>query len=290
MDLNYKDATSEIIASFDANHPAGTAAALRDLWSRGPTKSLGTVSAADRERLKATGVAVSVLTDIGKTVGKVARKQVNDFLPLTRLLWDEYGREGRIVAVHALGPMELAAPEIVLPMVTELARTCAAWEDCDQLAMRALEPIVRQDPDRWLPAMEPLLADESKWVRRAAATAVGRLPMKHPAHTPQCLQMLERVLLDGDTDVKRAVSFAIRLCARGDVSPVRAFLARHVPPQDPASTWVLCDAIRSMAEKLLPEFVSLLPQYEQWAANPALGTQDRRSVKSALKTLRGVPG
>jgi adenylate cyclase len=48
------------------------------------------------------------------------------------------------------------------------------------------------------------------------------------------------------------------------------------------------DAIRSMTKKLLPEFVSLLSLYEQWAADPVLSTKDRRSVESAVKTLRRV--
>jgi hypothetical protein len=48
------------------------------------------------------------------------------------------------------------------------------------------------------------------------------------------------------------------------------------------------DAIRSMTKKLLPQFVSLIPLYEQWAADPVLSTKDRRSVESAVKTLRRV--
>jgi hypothetical protein len=43
---------------------------------------------------------------------------------------------------------------------------------------------------------------------------------------------------------------------------------------------------RSMAKKLLPEFVPLLPLYERWAADPTLDTKDRRSVESAVKVLR----
>jgi hypothetical protein len=46
------------------------------------------------------------------------------------------------------------------------------------------------------------------------------------------------------------------------------------------------DAIRSMTKKFLPEFVPLLPLYEQWAADPSLVARDRRSVESAVKTLR----
>jgi 3-methyladenine DNA glycosylase AlkD len=156
------------------------------------------------------------------------------------------------------------------------------------MAMRALEPIVRKKPEQWLNEMEPWLADENKWVRRVGVIVVGRLPMKHPAYATRCLELTERLLFDEDVDVKKAVSFAIRLVARGETGPVRRFLARHVPPENPAATWVLCDAIRSMTKKFLPEFASLLPLYEQWAADPALSAKDRRSVESAVKTLRGV--
>jgi hypothetical protein len=86
-------------------------------------------------------------------------------------------------------------------------------------------------------------------------------------------------------DVKKTVSFAIRVCARGETDKVRDSLRQQIPPRDPAATWVLCDAIRSMGRKLLPEFVSLRPLYEQWTADPNLPPKNLRSVKSILKTL-----
>jgi hypothetical protein len=43
-----------------------------------------------------------------------------------------------------------------------------------------------------------------------------------------------------------------------------------------------------MAKALLPGFAPLLPQYEQWAADPTLSVKDRRSVESAVKILQGV--
>jgi hypothetical protein len=89
-------------------------------------------------------------------------------------------------------------------------------------------------------------------------------------------------------DVKRAVSFAFRIAARGEVAPVIDSLTRHVPPQNPAATWVLCDVIRSMAKALLPEFASLLPCYEQWLNDPALSAKDRRSVESAVSVLQAL--
>jgi hypothetical protein len=204
------------------------------------------------------------------------------------LLWEHYGREGRVVTLPVLGAMELTDPKAILPLLMDLCRDCLTWEDCDRLAMDALEPIVRKEPEKWLDAMAPWLVDKNKWVRRAGVTVIGRLAMKHPAYMAPCLKLIEQLLWDEDMDVKRAVSFAIRLSARGEVGPVYEFMKRHVPPENPAATWVLCDVIRSMGKAILAEFVPLLPLYEQWATDPTLNNKDRKSIESAIKTLQGV--
>ena len=106
---------------------------------------------------------------------------------------------------------------------------------------------------------------------------------QQPDARRRCLEMIAPLLSAKDRDVRKAVSFAIRLAARGEVEPVRDFLAHHVPPDDPTATWVLCDAVRKMSKKLQPDFAPLLPQYEQWAADPDLSGRHRRSVESAIR-------
>jgi len=275
-----------ILADHDPAIPQTTAEALRDLWLSYEPKSIAGIKAEQRAKQETVGIPVPVLQKIGQEIAKAARKNVATYLPLARLLWAEYGREGRVVTVYPLGAMELKEPKRLLPIIEELCRTCITWEDADQLSMRALEPIIRKDPEKWLPALEPWLADENKWVRRAGVTAVGRLAMKHAGYTARCLEMAEGLLFDEEMDVKRAVSFAIRISCRGEISEVVKFIDGQVPPKNPAAAWVLCDVIRSMTKAFLPEFTSLLPKYEQWAANPALSSKDLRSVQSAVKTLQ----
>ena len=282
------DLMEPLIAAYDPDKPRATADRLRVLWLEFEPKSMAGIKAEQRAQQETVGIPIPNLKSIGKELAKAARKRASDFIPLTRLLWDEYGREGRVVALIPLGKMELADPETIIPLLKTLCRTCITWEDADRLAMDALEPIVRRDPARWLGAIEPWLDDENRWVRRAGVTVAGRLPMKHPAYTTRCLELAERLLFDTETDVKKAVSFAIRLAARGEIDPVRDFLARHVPPHDATATWVLCDAMRSMAKKLLPAFASLLPRYATWAADPTLNAKDRRSVESAIVALQRV--
>ncbi len=288
VDVDIADRVESMLADYAPTDPHVTADGLRDLWLQfePESKSMAGIKAEQREAQETVGIPVEILRDIGQAVGRVARRRVDDFIPLARLLWEAYGREGRVVAVYPLGQMELVDPERILPLLMELCRGCVTWEDADQMAMRAVEPIVRRDPDRWLPAMGAWLDDENKWVQRTGVTVVGRLPMKHASCTARCLALIERLLPAEDADVRKAVSFAIRLAARGETAPVREFLVRQVPPEDPAATWVLCDAVRKMSKKLLPDFATLLPRYEAWAADPALGGRDRRSVESAVRALR----
>jgi 3-methyladenine DNA glycosylase AlkD len=277
---------AETLLNYDPEKTRVAADELRNLWLQFDPKSIEVIKASLREQQETIGIPVPILKSIGKEISKKARNQVDDYLPLIQLLWDEYGREGRVVATIPMGVMELTSPEKVVPILREMCRTCLTWEDVDRLAMDALEPIVRKDPEEWLSAPESWLDDESKWVRRAGVIVIGRLPLKRPDYARQCLGLIERLLYDEDQDVKKAVSFAIRLVARGEIGPVHELLTQYVPPENPAATWVLCDVIRSMSKDFLSEFVDLLPLYEDWNASESLTRRERLSIQSAIKTLK----
>jgi 3-methyladenine DNA glycosylase AlkD len=277
----------DLLAGYIPTDPAATADALREIWLQAaPGSEVSRDWGIKDPDYEAAGTPVPVLAAMGKEVGKPARKRVGEFLPLARLLWEHYGREGRIVAVVALSPMELADPEMVVPVIYDLAQTCAFWEDCDQLAMKALEPILRKDPDNWLERLGMWVIDENKWVRRAAIIAIGRLPMKQAPYTARSVELVAPALGDPDTDVKRALSFALRLCARGQVEPVKQFILDHQDATDADALWVLCDVIRSGWKVVLPEFVELLPVYRAWLETGE--PKARRSVEGAVRVLKKV--
>ena len=278
--------TREHLQMYRPGSHDAVANALQDTWVRAAPpegEALARDWGIDDADYPAVGVPVPVLRAIGKEVGKRAGRDVEGYLPLVRLLWDEYGREGRLVAAVALGPMELARPEEIVPLLYELAQGCAFWEDCDQLAMKALEPILRKEPDAWLERLGAWVEDDNKWVRRAALTAIGRLPMEQPAYTARCVELLAPALGDPDRDVKRALSFALRVSARGEIEAVKGFIRDQRQVSDADSLWVLCDVIRSMTKKYLSDLVDLLPIYHAWldSAEP----KARRSVEGAVRTL-----
>lgn len=286
MEDNLGTQLTEIIMMYDPEKPKTAADELRNLWLQYEPNSTEVIKASLREHQETIGLPVPILKSIGEEISKVARNQVDDYLLLMQLLWNEYGREGRVIALVPMGAMELTCPEKIVPLLKEMCRTCLTWEDVDRLAMDALEPVVRKKPEEWLSVIGKWLDDENKWVRRAGVIVIGRLPLKRPDYARQCLGLVERLLYDEDEDVEKAVSFAIRLIARAEIGPVHELLAKHIPPEKPVATWVLCDIIRSMAKILLPDFIDLLPLFEGWITADALTIKERRSIQSAIKTLQ----
>jgi len=287
MNNDIAEKVTSIIKGYTSSKPEGTAKALRKYWLEfTPNKGIELIKAKQREQFEAIGIPIPTLKAIGNEIAKTARQDVNGFIPLAQLLWDEYGREGRVVALIIFGAMELIEPQRLVPLLKDLCKQCVSWEDADRLAMDAVEPIVRKYPDTWLSEMEAWLEDENKWIRRAAITIIGRLPMKHPSYTSRCLALTERLLSDTDVDVRRAVSFAIRTCARVDPKLARAFLEKQVPATHSAAVWVLCDVIKSMDRRIIAEFAPLLPRYKKWGAVSDISSKDKRSIESAIKVLQ----
>ena len=246
---------ASILEAYNPNDPVLTARALREYWLEfEPNRGIELIKAEQRAAYEAIGIPIPVLKSIGNEVARTARKNVIGYIPLVRTLWQECGREGRVIALIIAGAMELVEPEIIIPLLKEMCASCYSWEDADRLAMDALEPIIRKQPDRWLSEIESWLADRNKWIRRSAVTVVGRLPMKYPAFVERCFKLAESLLLDEDEDVKKAVSFAVRLCAKSNPGKVLTFLENQVPPANSGATWVLCDIIRSMDRKTILEF------------------------------------
>ena len=287
MNNNIAKEVASIIKSYTPSQPEVTAIALREFWlGFAPNKGMALIKAEQREQFEAIGIPAPILKDIGNEIARAARNDVGGFVPLAQLLWDEYGREGHVVALIMLGAMELLEPEHVVPLLKDLGRSCVTWEDADRLAMDALEPVVRKDPDKWLSEIAIWLNDQNKWLRRASIIVIGRLPLRHPTYVNQCLEFTKRLLFDTDMDVKKAVSFAIRLCAKVDAAQVCAFLSKQVPASNPAAVWVLCDVIKSMDRKIIPAFSPLLPRYKEWSATPELSSRDQRSIESAIQVLQ----
>ena len=96
MRAEIADQVRSILATYNPKAPHVTATLLRDYWVQFEPKSIAVIKAEQREQQETLGVPVPVLRFIGAEVGQAAGKDVDAYLPLTTVLWDKYGREGRV--------------------------------------------------------------------------------------------------------------------------------------------------------------------------------------------------
>lgn len=260
------------------------ASALEQLWLKGEIKSTSLITEELKTQLKVVGIDVAILKAMGKAIGKIAKKDFDKYIELSRLLWQDFGLEGRIVAAHTLSGLNLKYPEAVLELCKTLLASCITWAECDNMAY-ALEPAIRKDPENYLDSMDSLLNDDNKWVKRGALNVLARLPMKQPDFTVQALEKVTSCLDYADNDVRRTCSFAIRMAARGNISQVVDFIRRQLLLSTNANRiWIFSDVIRSMTKSFLPDFKSLLADYQGLLANTD-DPRSRKSLEAAIKLL-----
>ncbi|MBN2535870.1 MAG: DNA alkylation repair protein [Spirochaetales bacterium] len=276
---------TSVLLNYTQDNIEHIAGEIEKLWLQSDDlRSTRLVKEELKEKLHTSGVSLDVLKNMGKTTGKYAKGKENTFLPLAARLWENHGREGRIITAYLLGEIVLALPEPVFALSRTLALSTISWEDADNMIM-SIEPAIRKAPDIYFPWLDEWFTDSCKWVRRIAITITGRLSMKRHDYTGLCLDKILINIKDEDIDVRRATSFAIRLCTRGDVKQVVEFIKKNTGGTAYGKIWVFSDVIRSMAMKFLPEFKGLLPLYEKWR----IQLTDSKSIKSleaAIKLLK----
>ncbi|MDH5399873.1 MAG: DNA alkylation repair protein [Cyclobacteriaceae bacterium] len=283
MDKNYyKDQTLQILALHDKVDKQ--ASALQSLWEGGERKSTEYVKKEDRDKIKNLGVAVDILKTMGQVAGKKGKSDTVKYIRLAELLWEGYGREGRVVASHILGQLNDMAPEMVLSVCRSLVATSVSWEECDNLTY-GVEPIIRKYPAENLEKLNDWLTDDSKWVKRVALNVLARLPMKQADYTTRCMEMASLCFEYDDHDVRRTCSFVLRMAARGNIAEVPQFLERNIGGQNKTKVWIFSDTIKSMTKSFLPEFKPLLPLYEKWKES-LTDKMAIKSIDSAIKLLK----
>lgn len=261
---------------------------ISSIWKKGKiTKGANLIKKDQREQSGFIGIDFKFLELIAKAICKNIKKNPVDFLPLAITLWKDFGREGRIISTYLFGQIILKQPAEVISTCKELTKTCISWEECDNMAMKGLEPIFRKETEEYLDTLNSWIIDENKWIKRAAATIVGRLPMVKKEYTMKCLNIIIPGFDHKDLDVMRAYSFALRISARGDIKTLKTFIKENTGGQTYSKIWIFSDFIKSMTKKFLPEFKELLPDYEKWEASLS-DPRSLKTIKSAIKILKSL--
>ncbi len=142
-------------------------------------------------------------------------------------------------------------PERSWQLIRRMARHADNWIAVDTLAGVAALGILLE-PYRWA-ELEQLVFSPSPWERRLVGSTVASLPFevvpadRHRLADGPALELIGQLLGDADTNVQKALSWALRSWARVDWEAVAQFLdheaTRASTTRDGHRAWVIRDAV-----------------------------------------------
>ncbi len=130
------------------------------------------------------------------------------------------------VARHrSYGRFLLSEPHRSMEMLDELVVTGAWWDLVDETAIRLVGPLLLAAPEVVTPAMRAWATDADRWRRRTAV--ICQIGAKGRTDTALLAAAVEANAADRDFFLRKGVGWALREHAKTDPKWVRDFVAAH---------------------------------------------------------------
>ena len=228
------------------------------------------------------GLRSAMRRDRASTVLDVATALVRE--PLAELRW---------LGIDLLERTVAAEPELSWQSIRMASRSAAEWVTVDRLA-RPVGLGILAEPYRWS-ELEQLVYSPSRWERRLVGSTIatlphlGRLPEQRAEVVRRGLPLLGELIGDGDPDVQKALSWALRTLATIDLPATAAFLRTETATarttDDGHRAWVIRDTFAKLPDPLAEELRTGLDGIRRRAGAPSTS---RARATAAGFALLGV--
>lgn len=204
---------------------------------------------------------------------------------MDRLLRQEL-REMRWFGIWNLERLIATDPERTWQILRRAAAEADEWITVDTLAHPYGRGILA-DPRRWA-EIEQLAFSPSRWERRLVGSTLATMPHvdrklgRDPAVVRRGIALIGQLIGDAESDVQKALSWALRNLAQLDPSAVTAFLEAEAEAarrtDDGHRAWVIRDSL----SKLPPEAVARLrPSVDGIRRRPGAPSTSRAAAIAA---------
>jgi len=196
---------------------------------------------------KTFNTPVPVLKTLGTGIGKAGEKEPKKYLNLLKRIWKSGYREGKVLSAFALERIGKKEPEASLKLVESFIPGIKNWEVCDQLATKGLRPLAVSNPGKILKLGVKCAKSRNKWTRRFGA--VSLVPFVHGGNseiTQNFFDVLEPLMEDSESDVKKAVSWALRELTRKNPELVFRFLLKWTKKEDRNTLWIIKNGMKKL--------------------------------------------
>lgn len=202
------------------------------------------------------GVRAPLLAAVGSQFRRRTRgDRPSRILPVADRLLREPRLEARWFALALLEPLVARDPERSWQLLRRAARGAGDWITVDTLARPCGRGILAE-AYRWA-ELEQLVYAPSRWERRLVGSTIATIPSldraagRVPEVASRGLALIGELIGDAESDVQKALSWALRTLARVDRPATTAFLAaeteRAAATRDGHRAWVVRDSLPKLA-------------------------------------------
>ena len=205
---------------------------------------------------KTFGTPLPVLRIIAAEIGKYGNKNPQQVLSILTTLWKSGSFEERQIVGKVMEKLGKKYPKECLELIPNFLPCIDNWANCDNLACFGMEPIIISKTQEVLSLCEKWVKDENKWIRRFAVVTL-RAFKKIPA-TPKVFEILDTVMEDDESDVKKAVSWILREITKKDPQAVLKFLMKWTRIAGKNAKWIIKDGMKKLPRSNQMKILSLL--------------------------------
>lgn len=148
-----------------------------------------------------------------------------EYLELVNLLWSKEHREEKYLAIQLARTYRLFITTDSLELYERLIREGAWWDFVDEIAIKLIGPVLRNEPEVMEPVLDEWIEDENMWIRRAAL--LSQVLHRDKTDKDRLFRYCKARLGDDEKFVQKAIGWALRDYSRANSEAVRSFLMKH---------------------------------------------------------------
>lgn len=189
---------------------------------------------------KTFGVPKPALDIIAQEISRFGQKDPQATLKLLKTLWQKGSLEERTIVAKTLGKIGKKAPKEGLDLIKSFLKDIDNWSICDVLATQALRGIIVEHKDEILELALKCIKDDNKWIQRFGVVTTVELAHNKKLEIPErTFDVIKPLMRSEDSDLKKAVAWALREISKREPEVVRDFLRTYQSSKNKNTQWVL---------------------------------------------------
>lgn len=184
-----------------------------------------------------------VIIHVAKAIVQKLGKNHEKYLPFYKYLWDKKGDNGKMAFIAIMGKLAVKKPAVYLPLVQSAVKNAPASR-LPSLLEKAVLPLLRKDPEKYLPYVYDWAQSDKELIRKQAVNLLIKLMKKNPELSQEVVQHFVNQWLQPLDEIASNHIALLKAVFKLDPELYLDIWHQHSHSRDPQSAEILCASIQ----------------------------------------------